>query len=108
MPLATLAADPLARANHTGTQAWSTLTPASIPTTVAGYGITDAVQKTTTGDVTVTGATALQGSAIVSGATTLQGTTTLAGAVTVKTTLRLPPSGDLGMGTFTTGTNPAN
>jgi hypothetical protein len=31
----------LNRANHTGTQAWSTIT--STPTTVAGYGITDAV-----------------------------------------------------------------
>jgi hypothetical protein len=31
----------LSRANHTGTQAWSTIT--STPTTVAGYGITDAV-----------------------------------------------------------------
>lgn len=32
----------LARANHTGTQAWGTLT--STPTTIAGYGITDAVE----------------------------------------------------------------
>lgn len=31
---------PLARANHTGTQAWSTLT--ATPTTLAGYGISDA------------------------------------------------------------------
>jgi hypothetical protein len=31
----------LARANHTGTQAWSTIT--STPTTLSGYGITDAV-----------------------------------------------------------------
>jgi hypothetical protein len=31
----------LNRANHTGTQAWSTIT--TTPTTVAGYGITDAV-----------------------------------------------------------------
>lgn len=35
-----LATDPLARANHTGTQAWSTLV--STPTTLSGYGITDA------------------------------------------------------------------
>lgn len=34
----------LARANHTGTQAWSTLT--GTPTTLAGYGITDAVSGT--------------------------------------------------------------
>jgi hypothetical protein len=34
------AADLLARANHTGTQAWGTLT--ATPTTLAGYGITDA------------------------------------------------------------------
>lgn len=32
--------DPLARANHSGTQAWSTIT--ATPTTLAGYGITDA------------------------------------------------------------------
>ncbi len=36
-----LATDPLARANHTGTQAWSTIT--GVPTTLAGYGITDAI-----------------------------------------------------------------
>lgn len=34
----------LARANHTGTQGWSTIT--STPTTIAGYGITDAYTKT--------------------------------------------------------------
>ena len=38
--LSKLATDPLARANHTGTQAWSTLTGA--PTTLAGYGVSDA------------------------------------------------------------------
>lgn len=32
--------DPTARANHSGTQTWSTLT--STPTTLSGYGITDA------------------------------------------------------------------
>lgn len=32
--------DPISRANHTGSQAWSTLT--GTPTTLAGYGITDA------------------------------------------------------------------
>jgi hypothetical protein len=95
-----LTTNPLARANHTGTQAWSTLT--ATPTTIAGYGINDAVKKTTTGDVTVAGVTTLQGAANVTGATTLRG------AVTVKTVLRLPPSGDLSMGTFTTGLNPAN
>lgn len=36
-----LATDPLARANHTGTQAWSTIT--GTPTTLAGYGITDSI-----------------------------------------------------------------
>jgi hypothetical protein len=35
----------LARANHTGTQVWSTIT--GTPTTIAGYGITDAYDKTT-------------------------------------------------------------
>lgn len=38
--LSKLATDPLARANHTGTQSWSTLT--GTPTTLAGYGISDA------------------------------------------------------------------
>ena len=40
----------LARANHTGTQAWSTIT--GTPTTIAGYGITDGV--TITGTQTLT------------------------------------------------------
>ena len=35
------------------------------------------------------------------------GTTTLRSDVTVKTVLRVPPAGDLTMGTFTTGTNPS-
>jgi len=35
-----ISADAFARANHTGTQAWSTIT--GTPTTLAGYGITDA------------------------------------------------------------------
>lgn len=34
----------LARANHTGTQGWSTIT--ATPTTLSGYGITDAYTKT--------------------------------------------------------------
>lgn len=46
IPIAKLAVDPLARANHTGTQAWSTLT--GTPTTLTGYGITDAVPATRT------------------------------------------------------------
>src|SRR5258708_210072 len=37
--------DFLARANHTGTQAWSTIV--STPTTLAGYGITDAASSAT-------------------------------------------------------------
>lgn len=37
--LAKLATDPLARANHTGTQAWATIT--GTPTTLSGYGITN-------------------------------------------------------------------
>ncbi|MHB1079817.1 MAG: virulence factor Pgp3 [Prosthecobacter sp.] len=41
LPLTKLATNPLARANHTGTQAWSTIT--STPTTLAGYGITDSI-----------------------------------------------------------------
>ena len=41
--LSKLATDPLARANHTGTQAFSTIT--STPTTLSGYGITDALSN---------------------------------------------------------------
>jgi hypothetical protein len=41
LALAKLATDPLARANHTGTQGWSTIT--GTPTTLAGYGIADAI-----------------------------------------------------------------
>ena len=37
----------LSRANHTGTQAWSTLT--ATPTTLVGYGITDAVSSSHVG-----------------------------------------------------------
>jgi len=51
------------------------------------------------------------GNAKVSGAVTATAvtTTTLAvNTVTVKTTLRLPPSGDLSMGSFTTGASPSN
>jgi hypothetical protein len=101
-----LTTNPLARANHTGTQAWSTLT--ATPTTVLGYGITDAVLKNASGDVTVAGAATVTGATILKGATTLAGAVTVTAPVTVKTTLRLAPSGDLGMGTFTTGVNPAN
>ncbi len=39
--------NPLARANHTGTQAWSTIT--STPTTLAGYGIGDATPSSHVG-----------------------------------------------------------
>jgi hypothetical protein len=59
------------------------------PATLAGYGITDAVQKTTAGDVAVTG------------------TTTLHGNVTVKSVLRIPPAGDLPMGDFDSGEDPS-
>ena len=99
-----LTTNPLARANHTGTQAWSTLT--TTPTTVAGYGITDAVQKTPTGEVTVTGATALQGTATVTGATTLNGSVTVNAPMTVNrrvAKLRVDPQGDLSMGGFEAG-----
>jgi hypothetical protein len=43
--LSKLAVDPLARANHTGTQDWSTIT--GTPTTLAGYGIADAITAAT-------------------------------------------------------------
>jgi|GEM_PF-2605375 len=38
LALSVLSTNPLARTNHTGTQAWSTIT--STPTTLSGYGIT--------------------------------------------------------------------
>ena len=42
----------------------------------------------------------------VAGDAKISGATTLQGDVTVKTVLRIPPSGDLDMGSFKTGTNP--
>lgn len=53
--------DPTARANHTGTQAWSTLT--STPTTLAGYGITDAAPLTHVGSGGAAHAAATTGTA---------------------------------------------
>lgn len=47
LALSKLATDPLARANHTGTQAWSTIT--STPTTLLGYGITDGITAAVVG-----------------------------------------------------------
>ena len=81
----------------------------SKPTTLDGYGITNAVQKAANGDVAVTGATSLQGNATVGGATALQGTLTVAGATTLQgnvtvtglvTKLRVAEQGDLSMGNF--------
>jgi hypothetical protein len=60
------------------------------------------------GNAAVSGSFTVGGDATVQGSTTLQGAVTINAPVTVKTVLRIPPSGDLGMGTFTTGTNPAN
>jgi len=94
LPLSRLATDPLARANHTGMQSWTTIS--NTPTTVAGYGITDAVQKTASGDVAITGAT------------TLQGPVTINEVVTVNrrvAKLRIEPQGDLDMGSFTAGSD---
>jgi hypothetical protein len=56
------------------------------PTTLAGYGITDAVQKNPNGDV------------VVAGTTTLQGNVTVNGMVTK---LHVAQQGDLDMGEFT-------
>ena len=56
------------------------------PTTLAGYGITDAVQQNASGDV------------VIAGTTTLQGDVTVNGLVTQ---LRVAPQGDIGMGSFT-------
>jgi hypothetical protein len=42
IPLSKLATDPLARANHTGTQDWSTIT--GVPTTLSGLGVTESYQ----------------------------------------------------------------
>ena len=61
------------------------------PTTLTGYGITDAVQKTTSGDVTVAGTTTLQGNVTVNG---------------LVTKLRVAAQGDLSMGAFTASPTP--
>jgi len=47
LPLSKLATDPLARGNHTGYQAWSTIDGETLPTTLAGYGITDGITAAT-------------------------------------------------------------
>jgi cytoskeletal protein CcmA (bactofilin family) len=47
------------------------------------------------------------GNAKISGAVTVSGTSKLTGDVTVKAKLRVPPSGDIPMGTFTGGVNPS-
>jgi hypothetical protein len=104
LPLASLANDPLARANHTGTQAWTTIS--GKPTTLAGYGINNAVEKNTSGDVTVSGSTTLQGAATLQSTTVLNGSTTLNGAVIFNTPapvtgLRVAPAGDIPMITIT-------
>jgi uncharacterized ParB-like nuclease family protein len=54
----------LARANHTGTQAWSTIT--STPTTLTGYGITDAVALTTNTLAQFAATTSLQLAGVIS------------------------------------------
>lgn len=61
-------------------------TLSNIPTDLAGHGITDAVQKTPTGDVLITGVTTLDGQVVVNG---------------MVTKLRVAQQGDLSMGTFT-------
>ena len=92
-----LATNPLARANHTGTQVWSTIT--NTPTTVSGYGITDAVTKTATGDVTVTGATTLQGATSVTAPLTINAPVTFVNSNPAHrvTGLRVEPAGDIPM-----------
>jgi hypothetical protein len=66
----------------------------NIPSTLAGHGITDAVQKNTNGDV------------VIAGSTTLTGAVTINGVATVNrrvAKLRVEQQGDLDMGTFTAG-----
>jgi hypothetical protein len=74
----------LARANHTGTQAWSTIT--STPTTRSGYGITDAAANGAVGSSGLTMSTArlLGRTTASSGAVeeiSIAGTLTLSGGV---------------------------
>jgi hypothetical protein len=47
LALSQLATDPLARGNHTGYQPWSTIDGETLPTTLAGYGITDGITAAT-------------------------------------------------------------
>jgi hypothetical protein len=61
----------LARANHTGTQAWSTIT--ATPTTLAGYGITDPIVLTTGSYANPAWITSLAWSKITGTPTTLAG-----------------------------------
>lgn len=97
------AADLLARANHTGTQAWSTLT--STPTTLAGYGITDACSDaelaahaaTTSG---VHGITAF-GATLVDDANAAAARSTL--GLGTASTLDVPASGDAAVGEVVKG-----
>ena len=63
----------------------------SKPTTLTGYGITDAVQKNTDGDIVVVGTTTLNGNLAVNG---------------LVTKLRIVPQGDLNMGEFTASPTP--
>lgn len=93
LALSKLSTDPLARSNHTGTQAWSTIT--STPTTLAGYGITDpVVLATDTGTVTntmlagsIANAKLANSSITINGsAVSLGGSTTISTGLTIGTT----------------------
>lgn len=64
----------------------------SIPTSVDGYGITDAVKKSSSGNVEVTGISTLQGDVTINGTVIVNG---------LVTKLRVAQQGDLDMGGFT-------
>lgn len=71
----TVVIDPLARGNHTGTQAWTTIT--GTPTTIAGYGILDGGTVT---NVSITTANGVSGTVATS--TTTPAITLTLGAIT--------------------------
>jgi hypothetical protein len=91
----------LARGNHTGTQAWSTLT--GTPTTLSGYGIADA--QPLDSDLTGWAAkTPYVGTVVVSSGKTFAASNTLTLTATDGSTLAIGGGGTLGTAAYTAST----